>query len=82
MSDFISRYTKLLSKITDAPKIFIEASAICLVSTFAGRKCFFMSAIDDRLFNRQQAEPQGEKPQRLVYCNWKIPNFKEVDGHS
>jgi len=53
-SDFISRYTRLLQGLTDAPKIFIEASAICLVSTFAGRKCFFMSAIDDKLFGRTE----------------------------
>lgn len=36
--DFISEYKRLVREITDTPDDFIEASALFLISTFAGRK--------------------------------------------
>jgi len=49
--DFVSRYTNLLSDITDAPVESIKASALFLLSAAAGRRWVFYTAPDASLFD-------------------------------
>jgi len=49
--DFVSRYTYLLSGITDAPLELLEASALFLLSTAVGRKWVFYTAPEASLFD-------------------------------
>lgn len=48
--DFVRKYVRLLSKITDAPTEFQEAAALFLLSTAAGRKWVFQSIPDTAVF--------------------------------
>lgn len=49
-ADFVSRYVKLLSAITDAPEEFQEAAALFLISTAVGRRWIFKSLPDTAIF--------------------------------
>jgi len=54
--DFITQYKRLFTNITDAPEDFIEAAALFLISTAAGRNFQFMSLPDAPIF-KQSLDP-------------------------
>lgn len=49
--DFIEKYVKLMSNISDAPEEFFRSSAIYLLSTVVGRKFIFLSAPEVEIFS-------------------------------
>jgi len=63
--DFISRYVKLLSNITDAPEEFQEAAALFLVSAMAGRRWTYRSIPETSIFG-DRSEDFG-KPLNLWF---------------
>ena len=54
--DFVTEYVNFMSGITDAPKPFIEASALFLISTFCGRRFVFMSLPEAKVFGSELAD--------------------------
>lgn len=48
--DFITEYKSLMNEITDAPDAYLEASALFLISTFAGRKFIFNTAPEVKIY--------------------------------
>jgi hypothetical protein len=54
-NNIITRYIKLLSSITDAPKEFLEASALYLLSTVIGRRWVFLSMPETSLLPNKGA---------------------------
>jgi hypothetical protein len=51
--DFINKYVRLLSGITDAPKEFQEAAALLLISSAVGRRWMFRSLPDMAIFGEK-----------------------------
>jgi len=49
--DFVSKYVRLLSGITDAPREFQETAALFLLSTAVGRKWVFQSLPETAIFS-------------------------------
>jgi len=51
--DFVGKYVRLLSGITDAPREFQESAALFLISTAVGRKFVFKSLPDAKIFGNE-----------------------------
>jgi len=52
--DFVDRYVKLMSGITDAPQEYHEACALFLISTMASKNFMFMSLPDAEIFTEKE----------------------------
>lgn len=59
ISDFITTYMELLSRITDAPQEFQEAAALFLLSTIVGRKWIFQSLPETSIFRADKTRNLG-----------------------